>query len=648
MLLQHEILPLVPGLMQTMNLSEESASALMIPSFLISAMAFIYIYGKQMRSMSESHLLPSILQYHYHRVPYASILSGSLFCVVLIVIYYFVSIDSFNDLVLISNQASYLLYLSIPASYLVFKQRYDQVNNQVMIKGFKSPFGICGAIYSLVMFVIGNVTVLTMNEDFQYLLPGFVGFFLLISLYYLLWANKRQGFSAEEQKVLFSAYIINGKALFVWFSLIHCLILSLSFDSCVFIANRRNRHLHHHHHHHHTHHNHYHNRSMASIVDKKKSNLIQKSAENNNRNAVLAAQNNNVSVVKPQYELMQRRTATNANTGNEGKGLIVRKRSNAFHFYARYLFSSKVSDQSIARTVSSSENSISYVRRSMSLRQMSLANNHMMESSANVIGLERRFDQISECSLVSDENSAGHSQNTLHQEDTHCPKKEMENRQNQSEKDYLQNVAPVRDFSGDPSSSPWMELLPLNLHTADDRTIHTGNLTQSYLVNTSTSAPITTTLTATDIAAAFVDSQQSQALDLATLTQFDPVASVVTTRSPTYRYESHLPQLLGLTRLETVSGSMDEKNHGGHSLTPISILSERMRDSSRTTGLRYSGDSSSSSSGRYFNGITKQSLTSIGTELDEMSSSIHKSKPLPSSLKPIVAMVGRIACDDET
>ena len=211
LMLQFEILPLVPGLMQSLGLTAEAASALMIPGIGISAMAFIYIYGKQIRSMSESHLVPSILHHHYgkHQIPFAAILGGSLLCFFLIFVYYFVSIDFFNGLVLVSNQASYLLYISIPVSYCIFKQRYDKLAEDE----FKSPLGIYGAIYSLFMLLVANFTVLTMQDDVEYLIPGFLGYYVLISLYYFLWAMKRQGFSPEEQKVLFSAYIINGKTI---------------------------------------------------------------------------------------------------------------------------------------------------------------------------------------------------------------------------------------------------------------------------------------------------------------------------------------------------------------------------------------------------------------------------------------------------
>lgn len=206
--LSEEILPLVPGFMQGLKLPAKIASVLVLPGLVVSAYTFIYIYGKQIRSMAESKLLPYGLHLIYgeREIPYAGILLGSMVVLMLLCVYFLLSKTAFNEIVSLTNQASYLIYWSIPCCYLVFKKRYDNLP-----KAYVSPVGVYGAIYSIIVLGIAALTTLTLNEKAVVLVPCFVGIILLLSLYYFVYARTNQGFSKEEQKILFAAYVINGE-----------------------------------------------------------------------------------------------------------------------------------------------------------------------------------------------------------------------------------------------------------------------------------------------------------------------------------------------------------------------------------------------------------------------------------------------------
>eukprot|EP00981_Chlorochromonas_danica_P016304 scaffold16648_cov338-Ochromonas_danica.AAC.1 len=93
------------------------------------------------------------------------------------------------------------------SAYLIFSTRF--VN---MDRGFRSPFGMVGALMAicfwLLLFVI-NLYYQTENDRMWEGLSLLV-FFVVCMVYYVAFASGRQFFSKEEQEKFLKAYIVNA------------------------------------------------------------------------------------------------------------------------------------------------------------------------------------------------------------------------------------------------------------------------------------------------------------------------------------------------------------------------------------------------------------------------------------------------------
>lgn len=202
--------PLIPGLMHALNLNRRSASALMIPALFASANAFIFLFGRQMKSLAASNLFPPILEtcIGKNQTPVVAILFGSLLSYLLLLLAYFVEQDLYLILLGISAFGSAFVYLSIFYTYIAFQKKFATIDRY-----FKNPLGIPASYYGMIVVMLGIASFLVLEKDGYIVLVIFAGIVFLASLVYIFYARKRQRFSKEEQKVFFNAYVINGKFL---------------------------------------------------------------------------------------------------------------------------------------------------------------------------------------------------------------------------------------------------------------------------------------------------------------------------------------------------------------------------------------------------------------------------------------------------
>jgi L-asparagine transporter-like permease len=99
-----------------------------------------------------------------------------------------------------------MIYIFAFVAYLVFVQKYSSVNRE-----FHSPLGVIGAYYGIVIFAVGFIATVGFQGKRYVPIVFFIIYLIVMAIYYFLYALKNQKFSADEQKALFTAYIINGK-----------------------------------------------------------------------------------------------------------------------------------------------------------------------------------------------------------------------------------------------------------------------------------------------------------------------------------------------------------------------------------------------------------------------------------------------------
>ena len=75
---------------------------------------------------------------------------------------------------------------------------------------FKSPLGMFGAIYAGVVYTFGVVSIIGFQDDDHFAFISVLVIVFCLSLYYFLYARKRQVFSSDEEKIMFKVHVINS------------------------------------------------------------------------------------------------------------------------------------------------------------------------------------------------------------------------------------------------------------------------------------------------------------------------------------------------------------------------------------------------------------------------------------------------------
>ncbi len=205
------LLPLNYGFQRLFSLNNADVTWLAVPSTYATGFGFMFVYGRQMCSMARSGLLPTIfkLRTKSSRSPYAALIIGSIISLIGVLSIYYTDESLLLDVFSICILASYTVYIFALFSYIIFKRRYSSLN-----RDFINPLGIPSAIIGIGIFTIGIISILGYHNGHHYIpILVFVIYVVLCSCYYLFLGYKKQQLSEEEQKILFRAYVINGKKL---------------------------------------------------------------------------------------------------------------------------------------------------------------------------------------------------------------------------------------------------------------------------------------------------------------------------------------------------------------------------------------------------------------------------------------------------
>ena len=229
--------PLSYGFSRMFNISEGQANWLSFPALIASFYGFVWSYGRQLSSMAKSGLLPDMIgnMSETTDTPYVALLVGmTLSFALALICYYDVFYVSFaNDIKALYMLSSYIIYVFMFMSYIVFKSKYSSLT-----RSFDSPLGIYGAYVGLAVFVVDAFAVMVYYQNSLYALYVLAVATLLMAIYYFTFLHGNQQFSEEEKEKLFKAYLINGKLHILLFLftvnciiLIFCILLTL-FSKC--------------------------------------------------------------------------------------------------------------------------------------------------------------------------------------------------------------------------------------------------------------------------------------------------------------------------------------------------------------------------------------------------------------------------------
>lgn len=219
------------GFTNSFGISDQLATILSYPALYISNALFIYGYGKQLRALAKSRLLPSYFKLTLtdSAIPYVALIIGSIIGYIMLVVLtkgYGYTYDShlINQLFNAAMLGSYFTFIIMCISFIIFRYKYSNLS-----RSFRSPVGIYGAIYGICGFCFLSTSIIGFTEDNYYTLYFFIGFISIISIYYYYYARYHQVFSEEEQSIMFIVYLMKGKVPLMLFFNDFLIILFLPF-----------------------------------------------------------------------------------------------------------------------------------------------------------------------------------------------------------------------------------------------------------------------------------------------------------------------------------------------------------------------------------------------------------------------------------
>ncbi|KAL4106168.1 hypothetical protein PRIC1_004222 [Phytophthora ramorum] len=202
--LPQELVPFNRGFELMFNVSHHAATVLSLPATYATAFGFMWCYGKLIVAMATSNLLPKFLSTTTkgNETPYGALLAGSAVSYALCTISYFVP-DVGKNLFKICILSAFMSYTGQCIGYIALKRNYRNIKSSE----FRSPFGIAGAVYSAVIWVLAIISVAAFQGNGGVEIIAFSLTVALLTIFYFGYARKRQTFSAAENRVMLVAHV---------------------------------------------------------------------------------------------------------------------------------------------------------------------------------------------------------------------------------------------------------------------------------------------------------------------------------------------------------------------------------------------------------------------------------------------------------
>jgi ethanolamine permease len=200
--------PLSYGLSRIFGCSSDVANTIILPILFATAFGFMFPVSRLLHSLAESNLIYNVFAVtNEDQVPYVNAVLSSLFGFAVCAVTYLNSLDT-AVLFHICILCAYMTYCSQCVGYIYFRTKYISVE-----RFFCSPFGVYGAIYSGLVFSIGILSVVFLQDDENLAALTFFLFLFSISIYYFIFVETVQVLSHEEERVLLILHVINYKAI---------------------------------------------------------------------------------------------------------------------------------------------------------------------------------------------------------------------------------------------------------------------------------------------------------------------------------------------------------------------------------------------------------------------------------------------------
>lgn len=212
--LVNELLPFTKVFQNGLGISHHTAAWLSVPAVFTTGFGFMFALSRQIHSMSLSGMIPTLFKERtaFSGSPYIALIVGGALCLIVCIPigYKYTSFqeDIFNWCMI----CSYCCYICTFISFVELRRKYAVVGRY-----YVNPLGIPSAVVGVVIFTMNFISAIAFQGEgvpVQHRIHPIGGFGVLMILaiiWYLIYARKYQCFSGEEQKIMFSAYVIKCK-----------------------------------------------------------------------------------------------------------------------------------------------------------------------------------------------------------------------------------------------------------------------------------------------------------------------------------------------------------------------------------------------------------------------------------------------------
>ncbi len=208
-ILKMVLLPLQYGFMHIFTIDAPTAIWLNFPGLFAPTLTMLYCSGRQLYMIAKSGLLPSFLTFTTPGTgtPCLTLIIATAVCASINHAMYNKP-EIFDQIINVVIISSHVVFMNAFVAYLFFQKKYSS-----MPRSFRSPLGIWGAIYGLCNNIIGCFAVIKYNlrGESLYLIYVLVAYFGAATIFYWGYMVRHQKFSEEEKRLMFKAYLINGK-----------------------------------------------------------------------------------------------------------------------------------------------------------------------------------------------------------------------------------------------------------------------------------------------------------------------------------------------------------------------------------------------------------------------------------------------------
>lgn len=198
--------PFDNGYQLLFDISVKTATLFSIPAMYATTFGFMWGYGKLIAAMATSKLLPPILAHPHPKygTPYLAVLFGSSLSYFMCLLVFYVPSIVDKYLFNICIAMAFIGYASQCVGYIALKRNYPNIKSS----SFHSPFGNYGAIYSLVIWLLGLTSIAGFQENGGIEILVFSCTIAALTLFYFAYAQSRQTLSSQENKVFLMAHVM--------------------------------------------------------------------------------------------------------------------------------------------------------------------------------------------------------------------------------------------------------------------------------------------------------------------------------------------------------------------------------------------------------------------------------------------------------